>query len=102
LPTTAAASNLVALPSSINSTTRRPDAQNSHVVAAEETRGHAGRQRKKAGLRQVDLAKKMGVYQSWVTHMESGQRRIDVVELIELGKAIGFDAADMVRKLSRR
>ena len=59
-------------------------------------------QRKKAGLRQVDLANKMGVYQSWVTHMESGQRRIDVIELIELGKAIGFDAADMVRKLSRR
>jgi DNA-binding XRE family transcriptional regulator len=59
-------------------------------------------QRKKAGLRQVDLAKKIGVYQSWVTHMESGQRRIDVVELIELSRAIGFVAADMVRKLSRR
>jgi ribosome-binding protein aMBF1 (putative translation factor) len=59
-------------------------------------------QRKKAGLRQVDLATKMGVYQSWVTHMESGQRRIDVIELIELGRAIGFDAAAMVRKLSRR
>ena len=59
-------------------------------------------QRKKAGLRQVDLAKKIGVYQSWVTHMESGQRRIDVVELIELGRAIGFDPVDMVRKLSRR
>ena len=69
----AAASNPIASPSSINSTSRRPD-----------------------------LAKKMGVYQSWVTHMESGQRRIDVIELIELGKAIGFDAADMVRKLSRR
>jgi hypothetical protein len=27
---------------------------------------------------------------------------IDVVELIELGRAIGFDPADMVRKLSRR
>jgi transcriptional regulator with XRE-family HTH domain len=53
-------------------------------------------QRKKAGLRLVDLAKKMGVYQSWVTHMESGQRRIDVIELIEFGKAIGFDAANMV------
>ena len=44
----------------------------------------------------------MGVYQSCVTHMEAGQRRIDVVELIELGKAIGFDAADMVLKLSPR
>jgi ribosome-binding protein aMBF1 (putative translation factor) len=59
-------------------------------------------ERRKAGLRQVDLAGKMGVYQSWVTHMESGQRRIDVIELIELGRAIGFDAAAMVRKLSRR
>lgn len=59
-------------------------------------------QRQKAGLRQVDLAKKLGVYQSWVTHMESGQRRIDVVELIELGKEIGFDPVDIVRKLTRR
>lgn len=57
--------------------------------------------RKKAGLRQIDLAEKMGVYQSWVTHLESGQRRIDVVELIELGKIIGFDPADVVRKLSK-
>jgi transcriptional regulator with XRE-family HTH domain len=58
--------------------------------------------RKAAGLRQVDLAKKMGVYQSWVTHMESGQRRIDVVELIELGKAIGFDPVEIMRRLTRR
>ena len=58
--------------------------------------------RKAAGLRQVDLAEKMGVYQSWVTHMESGQRRIDVVELIELGKILGFDPVDVVRKLSRK
>lgn len=58
--------------------------------------------RKKAGLRQVDVAQKLGVYQSWVTHMESGQRRIDVVELIELGRIIGFDPADVVRKLSKR
>ena len=54
-----------------------------------------------AGLRQVDLANKLGVYQSWVTHMESGQRRIDVVELIELSKVIGFDPAEVVRKLRK-
>jgi len=58
--------------------------------------------RKAAGLRQVDLAEKMGVYQSWVTHMESGQRRIDVVELIELGKIPEFDPVEVVRKLSRK
>lgn len=53
--------------------------------------------RKDAGLRQVDLAEKLGVYQSWVTHLESGQRRIDVVELIELGRILGFDPAEVVR-----
>jgi transcriptional regulator with XRE-family HTH domain len=58
--------------------------------------------RKGAGLRQVDVAKKLGVYQSWVTHLESGQRRIDVIELIELGRAVGFDPADVVRKLNKR
>jgi transcriptional regulator with XRE-family HTH domain len=58
-------------------------------------------ERKNAGLRQVDLAKKLGVYQSWVTHMESGQRRIDVVELFELGKAIGFDPVELIKKLKR-
>lgn len=58
--------------------------------------------RKGAGLRQVDVANRLGVYQSWVTHLESGQRRIDVVELIELGRAIGFDPAEIVRKLNKR
>lgn len=58
-------------------------------------------QRLKAGLRQVDLAEKLGVYQSWVTHLESGQRRIDVVELIELSQAMGFDAAQLVRRLQK-
>lgn len=58
--------------------------------------------RKKAGLRQVDLAAKLGVYQSWVTHLESGQRRVDVIELIELGRIMGFDPAEVVRKLNRR
>jgi transcriptional regulator with XRE-family HTH domain len=54
------------------------------------------------GLRQVDLAEKMGVYQSWVTHMESGQRRIDVIELIELGKVLKFDPVEFLKKLLRR
>jgi len=55
--------------------------------------------RRSAGLRQVDLAEALGVYQSWVTHMESGQRRIDVIELIELCGALQADPVDVVRKL---
>jgi hypothetical protein len=33
--------------------------------------------------------------------MESGQRRIDVMELIELGRVIGFDPAEVVSKLEK-
>jgi DNA-binding XRE family transcriptional regulator len=57
--------------------------------------------RKKAGLRQIDLAQRLGVYQSWVTHMESGQRRIDVIELIEICEALGFGADETLSELAQ-
>jgi transcriptional regulator with XRE-family HTH domain len=50
-------------------------------------------QRKAAGLTQAEVAKKLRRYQSFVANVESGQRRIDVVELVELARAIGFKAA---------
>lgn len=81
---------------------RRLDAQNGYLAYSKKLATMLVELRRGAGLRQVDLANKLGVYQSWVTHMESGQRRIDVVELIELGRAIGFDPAEIVRKLNKR
>jgi ribosome-binding protein aMBF1 (putative translation factor) len=58
--------------------------------------------REAAGLSQWDVAKKIDRYQSWVTALETGGRRIDIVELIELGKVIGFDPAELVKQLSRK
>jgi transcriptional regulator with XRE-family HTH domain len=55
--------------------------------------------RKKAGLRQVDLAKRLRRSQSYVTYVETGQKLIDVVELMEWAEAIGFDARDAVKRL---
>jgi transcriptional regulator with XRE-family HTH domain len=55
--------------------------------------------RKEAGFTQADVAAKLRRYQSFVATVEAGQRRIDVVELLDLADAIGFDAGDAIRKL---
>ena len=55
--------------------------------------------RKRAGLTQSGVAKRLKQYQSYVARVESGQRRIDVVEFIDLAEAIGFDPADVIRRL---
>ena len=55
--------------------------------------------RKKAGLTQSDVAAKLGRYQSFVANIESGQRRIDVVELLDLAAAIGFEPREAIKRL---
>jgi transcriptional regulator with XRE-family HTH domain len=52
-----------------------------------------------AGLTQAQFAEKLGEYQSFVARVESGQRRIDVIEFIEIAKVLGFDAAMALKKL---
>lgn len=56
--------------------------------------------RGEAGLKQVELAERMKVYQSFIARLESGQRRVDVVELIKLGEVLGFDPVEIVSKLA--
>jgi transcriptional regulator with XRE-family HTH domain len=55
--------------------------------------------RRQAGLTQVEAARAIGRPQSFVSKCESGERRIDVVELLELsrvyGKTLGFFAAEI-------
>ena len=50
----------------------------------------------KAGLGQEDLAAKLRCHQSLVARIESGQRRIDVIELVVLARAIGFDLFEVL------
>lgn len=57
--------------------------------------------RTKAGLRQVDVAKRLKRYQSYVTHIETGQKEIGVIELLELADAIGFDPQEALRRLKK-
>jgi transcriptional regulator with XRE-family HTH domain len=53
-------------------------------------------ERKNAGIRQVQLAKKLKKSQTWIARLEGGERRLDVIELIDLAEAIGFDAPAVV------
>jgi transcriptional regulator with XRE-family HTH domain len=55
--------------------------------------------RKKAGLTQSQVAKKLQRYQSFVATVESGQRRIDVVEFLDFADAIGFDPREAIKQL---
>ena len=54
--------------------------------------------REAAGLTQAQLAEKLGEYQSFVARLESGQRRIDVIEFIEIARVLGFDSAKALKK----
>lgn len=47
--------------------------------------------RKKAGLRQQDLAARLNKPQSFVSSYEAGQRRIDVLELLRIAAGMGAD-----------
>lgn len=52
-----------------------------------------------AGLRQVDLAKKLSEPQSFVSRYESGERRLDVLELRKICLALGVSLTDFVERL---
>jgi transcriptional regulator with XRE-family HTH domain len=42
--------------------------------------------RKELGLKQDIVAEKIGKYQSYVSKIENGERRLDIIELIQLAK----------------
>lgn len=56
-------------------------------------------ERESAGLTQTELADALEEYQSFVARLESGERRIDVVEFLRIAEAIGFDPTQMIAKL---
>lgn len=52
-----------------------------------------------AGLTQAEMAQKLGQPQSFVSKYESGERRLDVLELRQVCRASGISLADFIRKL---
>jgi len=54
--------------------------------------------RLEAGLRQIDLANRLGQPQSFISKCESGERRLDLPELREVCKALGIPLKEFVQR----
>lgn len=55
--------------------------------------------RVEAGLTQIELAKRIGKDQTFVSKYESGERRLDILELREICQTLGIGLDKFVRKL---
>lgn len=53
-----------------------------------------------ADLKQADVAEMLGRPQSYVSKIERGERGVDVIEFIEITRAIGCDPIKLLKKLA--
>jgi transcriptional regulator with XRE-family HTH domain len=58
--------------------------------------------RQAAAMTQSDLAARLGKSQSFVARLESGQRRITVVEFMMLAKILRFDPYKVISTLEKQ
>lgn len=56
--------------------------------------------RQSAGLRQVDLAERLGKQQSFVSKFERGERRLDAVEFLIVARALEADGLSLLRTVA--
>ncbi|MDX2264796.1 MAG: helix-turn-helix transcriptional regulator [Hyphomicrobiales bacterium] len=55
--------------------------------------------RRSRGLTQGELAERLGKPQSFVAKTEGGERRLDVIEFIDLATALESDPVDLLKGL---
>lgn len=58
--------------------------------------------RKSKGFTQTQLAEKVGADQSDISKIERGERRLDVLELIYICRALGVPAREFIANLEAR
>ena len=57
--------------------------------------------RRTAGLRQVELAQRLGKPQSYVSKYESGERRLDLLDLEQVCQAVGITLVSFTKRFER-
>ncbi len=57
--------------------------------------------RAEAGLTQSEVAERLDLPQSFVSKYESGERRLDLVELRQICKALKISLGDFVRRFEK-
>ncbi|MFW3897752.1 helix-turn-helix domain-containing protein [Pseudomonas bharatica] len=55
--------------------------------------------RKEAGLTQQELSERLGRPQSYVSKFERGERRLDVIEFLEIARSLGSDPHKMLEEI---
>ena len=55
--------------------------------------------RRAKGLSQAQVAKSLGRHQPFIANIESGERRVDLVELLDLAAIVNLDVEALVREL---
>ena len=73
-----------------------------HALIYREIPGFIRALRTRAGMTQVELASKLRESQVYVTRCESGSRRVDVAEFIQIAKALGLDPVEVFAELVGR
>jgi ribosome-binding protein aMBF1 (putative translation factor) len=76
-----------------------------HLRKTLRSRGHQSlihilvEARKKAGMTKRDLAARIKRPHSFVGRMEAGERRVDVIEFIEIARVLGADPKELFGRL---
>lgn len=58
--------------------------------------------REESGLTQVQVAERLRKPQSYVSKIERGERRLDIIEFLELAKILKIDPFEFLQTLQRK
>ena len=73
----------------------------SHTKSAAKFRKLLQAKRVDVSLTQVELSKRLGRPQSYVSKYETGERRLDVIEFLDVMRALRVDPVEVLTKLTR-